>query len=82
MVWPCLGGFLGCAGVHLILTEVEEVNALRASLDPEYLPGDVLARLLSGDAIGCEKKRRAQEQERHAASRTCFDSRKNARRTL
>jgi hypothetical protein len=65
---------LGCAGVHLILTEVEEVNALRANLDPEYLPGDalafadVLARLLSGDAIGCEKKRRTLEQERHAAS--------------
>jgi len=71
---------LGCAGVHLILTEVEEVNvieevnALRANLDPEYLPGDalafadVLARLLSGDAIGCEKKRRALEHERHAAS--------------
>jgi hypothetical protein len=48
--------------VHLILTKVEEVNALRANLDPEYLPGDalafadVLARLRSGDAIGCEKE--------------------------
>jgi len=54
---------------HLIFTKVEEVNALLAHLNSEYLSGDalgfahVLAGFVNGDAIGGVEAGRGTERE-------------------